>query len=285
MEDHGAGTAQLTCPLEKHAVRELGVVGAHAIVFAHGFGCSQDMWRHVAPEFTRDHRVVLFDHVGAGGAHPAAYDRARHATLAGYAQDVVELLVALDADHVTFVGHSVSAMIGVLADAIAPELIDELVLLCPSPRYLDDGAYRGGFGQDDMQELLTLVDRNYVAWSSAMAPTVMGNGDRPELAAELEGSFCRTDPDIAKRFARATFLADNRADLLDVTARTLVLQSADDALAPVEVGRYVQRHIPGAALEILDVSGHCPNLSAPELTAAAIRRFVDAASSRCSAQT
>jgi sigma-B regulation protein RsbQ len=260
--------------LERHAVRQLGPAGAPAIVFAHGFGCSQDMWRLVAPAFAEDHRVVLFDHVGAGAADPAAYDPVRHGTLRGYAEDVVELLRLLDAPHVTFVGHSVSSMIGVLVDVLAPELVQDLVLVCPSPRYLDDDGYRGGFGRPDMEELLGLIDRNYVEWAAAMAPTIMGNADRPQLAGELEASFCRTDAEIAKRFARATFLADNRADLRQVTARTLVLQSAEDAIAPIEVGQFVAGEIPGARLDVLDVRGHCPNLSAPEVTTAAIRRFL-----------
>jgi sigma-B regulation protein RsbQ len=200
--------------------------------------------RLVAPAFTADHRVILFDHIGAGGSDLTAYDPARHATLGGYAEDVVEILDALEVRDATFVRHSVSAMIGVLAELAAPGRIAELVLVCPSPRYLDDAGYTGGFGRSDMEELLALIDRNYLGWSAAMAPAIMGNPDRPELAAELEASFCRTDPDIARRFARATFLGDNRADLLAVSARTLVIQSADDAIAPVEVGRYVAERIP-----------------------------------------
>lgn len=260
---------------ERNNVTELGDPDGPPLVFAHGFGCSQDMWRYVAPAFLDDHRVILFDHVGAGGSDVAAYDEVRHADLRGYAEDVVELLAELDVRDVTFVGHSVSAMIGVLSQVAAPERIDQLVLLCPSPRYLDDGDYHGGFGRADMEELLDLVDRNYLGWANAMAPTIMANPDRPALAAELEDSFCRTDERIARQFARATFLADNRADLPEVTARTLVVQVAEDAIAPVEVGTYVAEHVPDAELTVLDTSGHCPNLSAPDETIAAIRAFLD----------
>jgi sigma-B regulation protein RsbQ len=261
----------------RNNVHEFGDPDGPPLVFAHGFGCSQDMWRFVAPAFVDDHRVILFDHVGAGGSDASAYDEDRHATLRGYAEDVVELLEELAVREATFVGHSVSSMIGVLAQIAAPELIDQLVLLCPSPRYLDDEGYRGGFGRADMEELLDLVDRNYLGWAAAMAPTIVGNPDRPALATELEDSFCRTDPEIAKRFARATFLGDNRLDLPKVSARTLVVQVADDAIASVEVGEYVAAHVPDSELTVLDVSGHCPNLSAPEETIAAIRAFVDRA--------
>lgn len=261
-------------------MHELGDAGAPAIVFAHGFGCSQDMWRLVAPAFAHDHRVVLFDHVGSGDADAGSYDQTRHATLDGYAEDVVELLESLDLGHTTFVGHSVSAMIGVLVARNAPHLLDGLVLVCPSPRYLDAEGYRGGFAPTDMEELLTLIDRNYLAWADAMAPTIMGNPQQPELAGELQASFCRTDPAIAQRFARATFLADNRHDLAAVAVRSLVIQSADDVIAPMEVGQYVAEHLQDASLVVLDVSGHCPNLSAPEPTAAAIRQFVSARSAQ-----
>jgi len=271
--------------LEKHAVRVTGEPDAPAIVFAHGFGCSQDMWRLVAPAFEADHQVILFDHIGSGNSDSRAYDPDRHATLDGYARDVVELLGALDVDHTTFVGHSVSAMIGVLADGIAPDLIDDLVLLCPSPRYLDDDPYRGGFSRQDMEELLSLIDENYVAWAGAMAPVIMGNPDRPGLADELQASFCRTDPDLARRFARATFLADNRRDLARVTARTLVVQASDDVIASPEVGRYVVSNISGAILDVLAVSGHCPNLSDPELTVESIRRFLESRPAKQHAET
>ncbi|GGI02784.1 alpha/beta fold hydrolase [Egicoccus halophilus] len=259
----------------RNNVQVVGPVTGPTLVLAHGFGCSQGMWRHVTADLARDHRVVLFDHVGAGDSDPRAYDPTRHATLAGYAEDVVAILRELGVGGVTYVGHSVGAMIGVLASRLAPEWITDLVLVGPSPRYLDDPAtgYVGGFDEADMTELLGLLDRNHAGWASAMAPTIMGNADRPELAEEWSDSVCRTDPVLARRFARATFLGDNRADLPQVTARTLVLQSARDAIAPPVVGRYVADAIPGAVLRELDVSGHCPNLSAPQVTAQAIRDF------------
>jgi sigma-B regulation protein RsbQ len=244
------------------------------MIFAHGFGCDQNMWRYVAPAFTQDHRVVLFDHVGAGGSDLSAYDPERYGSLEGYARDVVEICAALDLADAVFVGHSVSAMIGVLAAARAPERIGCLVLVGPSPRYIDDEGYTGGFSQADIEELLESLNHNFLGWSSAMAPVIMGNPDRPELGAELTASFCRTDPDLAERFARVTFLSDNRADLATVQVPTLVLQCSEDAIAPHAVGEYVHRSIAGSRLHQLAATGHCPNLSAPEETIAAIRAFL-----------
>ena len=244
------------------------------MLFAHGFGCDQNMWRLVAPAFEDDHKVVLFDHVGAGRSDLAAYSRARYGTLDGYAEDVLEICRELDLAGVTFVGHSVSAMIGVLAAIREPERFDALVLVGPSPRYLDDGGYVGGFAREDIDELLEALDANYLGWSSAMAPAIMGNPDRPELAAELANSFCRTDPEIARHFARVTFLADNRADLPRVRTRSLVLQCSEDAIAPLAVGEYVHRHLADSRLVVMSATGHCPNLSAPEETIAAMRAFL-----------
>jgi sigma-B regulation protein RsbQ len=244
------------------------------MIFAHGFGCDQNMWRYVAPAFTEDHRVVLFDHVGAGGSDLSAYDPERYSSLDGYARDVVEICAALDLADAVFVGHSVSAMIGVLAAARAPERIGCLVLVGPSPRYIDEEGYTGGFSRADIEELLESLNRNFLGWSSAMAPVIVGNPDRPQLGAELTASFCRTDPDLAERFARVTFLSDNRADLATVRVPTLVLQCSEDAIAPPVVGDYVHRSIPGSRLHRLAATGHCPNLSAPEETIAAIRAFL-----------
>jgi sigma-B regulation protein RsbQ len=248
--------------------------GETAMVFAHGFGCDQNMWRFVAPAFEDRFRIVLFDHVGAGGSDLSAYDPAKYATLAGYADDVVALSRALGVKGGVFVGHSVSAMIGILAWKRAPDLFDSLVLVCPSPRYVDDGDYVGGFSQAQVEELLDFLDSNHMGWSHAMAPAIMGNPDRPELGQELTNSFCRTDPEIAKRFARTTFLSDNRADLDGVTARCLVIQCSDDIVAPQQVGAYVHRKLPNSTLVHFEASGHCPNLSAPEETIAAIEAFV-----------
>jgi sigma-B regulation protein RsbQ len=244
------------------------------MLFAHGFGCDQNMWRYVAPRFAGTFKVVLFDHVGAGGSDLASYDPERYATLGGYARDVLDICRELDLRDVVFVGHSVSAMIGVLAALEEPGRFAKLVLVGPSPRYIDDEGYTGGFAEADINELLESLGSNYLGWSSAMAPVIMGNADRPELGAELTASFCRTDPDIARRFARVTFLSDNRADLGNVTVPTLVLQCTNDAIAPVAVGEYVRDAIPGSSLVMLDATGHCPNLSAPDETVEAIAAFV-----------
>jgi sigma-B regulation protein RsbQ len=248
--------------------------GTTSMVFAHGFGCDQNMWRFVAPAFEDDYRTVLFDHVGAGGSDLSAYDPDKYASLDGYADDVVELCRELDIRDGVFVGHSVSAMMGILAAKKAPELFGRLVLVGPSPRYIDDGDYVGGFSEAQVVELLDFLDSNHMGWSQAMAPVIVGNPDRPELGEELTNSFCLTDPEIAKRFARATFLSDNRADLVDVTIPSLILQCAEDVIAPQAVGEYVHRNLANSQLVLMNATGHCPNLSAPEETIAAIRAFL-----------
>jgi sigma-B regulation protein RsbQ len=259
---------------ERHNVTVTGRPDGQAMVFAHGFGCDQNMWRFVAPAFEDEFRVVVFDHAGAGDADPAAYDVDRHGSLDGYAADVVEICRELGVEDGVFVGHSVSSMIGVLADRADPGLFEKLVLVSPSPRYIDDEDYVGGFSESDIGELLDSLDSNYLGWSSVMAPVIMGNPDRPELSAELTASFCRTDPKIARRFAEVTFLSDNRADLATVQTPALVLQCTNDAIAPVSVGEYVARTMPNGTLVMLEATGHCPNLSAPEATVDAIAAFV-----------
>lgn len=259
----------------RHNIVERGRPDAPPMLFAHGYGCDQNMWRYVAPAFEDDFRVVLFDHIGAGRSDVSAYDADRHSSLAGYARDVLDICQGLDLRDVVYVGHSVSAMIGVLAALDETTRFSKLVLVAPSPRYTDDGGgYLGGFAAPDIDELLHSLDSNYLGWSTAMAPVIMGNADRPELAEELTASFCRTDPAIARRFARVTFTSDNRADLARVQTPTLVLQCTDDVIAPVSVGEYVRDVIPGARMVLLDATGHCPNLSAPEATVDAIASFV-----------
>jgi len=248
--------------------------GERAIVFAHGFGCDQNMWRLVAPAFEREFRTVVFDHVGAGKSDLSAYDPDKYSNLSGYAEDLIEIARELGLSKAVFVGHSVSAMIGVIASLKAPELFDTLVLVGPSPRYLNDGEYVGGFSSTEIDELLKSLDDNHMGWSAAMAPAIIGNPDRPELGEELTNSFCRTDPEIAKAFARVTFTSDNRADLPKVKARTLVLQCKDDIIASEEVGQYVHEQVRGSELIVLDATGHCPNLSAPKEVIKAIRGFV-----------
>jgi sigma-B regulation protein RsbQ len=245
------------------------------MVFAHGFGCDQHMWRFVAPAFEADHHVVLFDYVGAGGSDLTAYDESRYASLEGYALDVIDVLDALELSDAVFVGHSVSSMVGVRAALLRPDLITSLVLVGPSPRYIDEGDYVGGFTESDIEGLLASLDSNYLGWSAAMAPVIMSNADRPELGAELTSSFCRTDPEIQKRFARVTFLSDSRDDLPAISIPTLVLQCSEDVIAPEVVGRYVHEQIAGSRFTQLRAIGHCPNLSAPEETTEAIIAFLE----------
>ncbi|MFJ5811131.1 alpha/beta fold hydrolase [Streptomyces sp. NPDC093093] len=244
------------------------------LLLAHGFGCDQNMWRLIVPALAEDYRLVLFDYVGSGHADASAWDEQRYSSLEGYAQDVLEVCEELDLREVTFVGHSVSAMVGVLAAAKAPGRFSRLVMVAPSPRYIDEAGYRGGFDADDIDELLESLESNYLGWSAAMAPVIMGNADRPELGEELTTSFCATDPDMARVFARTTFLSDSREDLKTVTVPTLVLECEQDVIAPREVGAYVHAAIPGSRLVTLKATGHCPQLSAPEATAGAIVEFV-----------
>ncbi|HEY2791818.1 MAG TPA: alpha/beta hydrolase [Micromonosporaceae bacterium] len=249
---------------------------APTVLLAHGFGCDQNMWRLVVPHLTPHFRVVLFDYVGAGRSDHSAWSAERYGSLSGYAQDVRDICHDLALGPVVYVGHSVSSMIGVLAAIAEPDLFDSLVLLTPSPCYIDDGDYRGGFSRADIDELLGTLDANYLGWSATMAPVIMGNPDRPELGDELTNSFCRTDPTIARTFAHATFLSDNRDDLRRVTLPTLVIQSGQDAIAPPEVGAYVRDQIPNSDLVTLSSTGHCPQLSDPDQVAAAILSFVHA---------
>jgi sigma-B regulation protein RsbQ len=244
------------------------------MLFAHGFGCDQNMWRHVWPAFAEDYRIVLFDHVGAGGSDLTAFDPEKYDSLDGYAADILDVCRALDLEDVVFVGHSVASIMGILAAADEPMRFSKLVLVGPSPRYVNDGGYVGGFARDDIDALLGSLEANYLGWSAATAPLIMGTPDRPDLEEELTNSFCRTDPDIAKHFARVTFLSDNRADLAKVTTPTLILQCSQDAIAPTPVGEYVHREIAGSTLLYLRATGHCPNLSAPDETIEAIRAFL-----------
>jgi sigma-B regulation protein RsbQ len=263
--------ADLDDPVRRNNVVVKGNPDGRIMLFAHGFGCSQQAWRLVAPAFEADYRVVLFDHVGAGGSDLTAYDPRKYDSLDGYADDVLQIVDALGAEDVVFVGHSVSAMIGVLAANRRPELFDQLVLVGPSPRYVNDVDYQGGFDRADIDSLLDSLDANYFGWSASFAPVIMGNPDRPELGESLAEDFCRIDPSIARHFARVTFLSDNRRDLHAVTVPTHVIQSSNDVIAPLEVGRYVHESIPNSRLTILDASGHLPILSGADELVRAIR--------------
>ena len=260
--------------LQRNNVNVQGRPEGQPMVFAHGFGCDQNMWRHVWPAFADDYRIVLFDYVGLGDSDASAFDRERYGSLQGYAEDVLEICRELDLGDVVFVGHSVSSMVGALAAAAEPERFARLVMVGPSPRYIDDADYVGGFTREDIDGLLASLESNYLGWSSAMAPVIMGNEDRPELGEELTNSFCRADPEIAAHFARVTFLSDNRDDLARVTTPSLVLQCSSDVIAPQTVGEYVDRALPDSRMVLLKATGHCPNLSAPEETVAAMKAFL-----------
>jgi len=252
--------------------------GTQPMLFAHGFGCDQNMWRFVAPAFADDYRVVTFDYVGSGQSDLKAYDPARYSSLEGYAQDVLDVVHALDLHDVIFVGHSVSSMVGVLAANREPDRFAHLVMIGPSPRYVNDAPdYVGGFERSDIEGLLETMDRNYVGWANFLAPAIMKNPERPELGEELTASFCSTDPVIAHNFAEATFFSDNRADLGGVTVPSLVLQCTEDMIAPAVVGQYVHDRTPGSTLRLMKATGHCPHMSAPEETIALIREYLDTA--------
>jgi sigma-B regulation protein RsbQ len=251
--------------------------GDQPMVFAHGFGCDQNMWRFITPAFADDYRIVLFDYVGSGKSDLGAYDSHRYSTLDGYAQDVLDVCHALELENVIFVGHSVSGMVGILAAIREPSLFDQLVLVGPSPRYINDAAYVGGFERKDIEELLDTMDKNYIGWANFLAPAIMKNPDHPELAAELTESFCSTDPVIARRFAEATFFADNRQDLAKVRVPSLILQCAEDIIAPSAVGEYMHRELPDSTLHLMSATGHCPHMSHPEETIEAIRSYLSTA--------
>ena len=260
--------------LRRNNVRVTGRAGGQVMVFAHGFGCSQATWNLVAPQFEADYRVVLFDYVGAGGSDSSAYDRGRYDSLDGYADDLLEILQTLNARDVIFVGQSVSAMVGMLAAARDAARFAHLILIGPSPRYVNDGDYSGGFEPSDIAALLDALDANYFGWSSSMAPVIMGNPDQPELGQRLTASFCSIDPDIARQFARVTFLSDNRADLEHVSTPTLVLQCSADPIAPLHVGRFVHDSIPGSTLAVLETTGHVPILSGADEVVARMRAYL-----------
>lgn len=269
-----SGNIQRVDVVRRNNVVVTGNENGPVVLLAHGFGCDQNLWRRIVPDLAERCRVVLFDHTGCGRSDITAWDADRYRDLDAYADDVLAVCHALELEDVVLVGHSVSAMIAVLAANREPERFAKLVLLTPSPCYVDDGDYRGGFSRNDIDELLAALEANYLGWSAAMAPVMVDNPDRPELAEELQNSFCRTDPAVARVFAKATFLSDNRDDLAKVSVPTLVIQCAVDAIAPPEVGRYTHERIGGSELVTLAAIGHCPQLSAPELTAEAVLAFV-----------
>ncbi|HEY0426762.1 MAG TPA: alpha/beta hydrolase [Pyrinomonadaceae bacterium] len=250
--------------------------GERPLMFAHGFGCDQNMWRFVAPAFEDDYKIVLFDYVGSGKSDLEAYRAARYSDLNGYARDVLEICDALGLEDVIFVGHSVSSMIGVLAAIERPSLFKSLIQIVPSPCYINDAPeYVGGFERADIEGLLDMMDKNYMGWASFLAPVIMKNAERPELGAELEASFCSTDPTIARRFAEATFYADNRRDLALVKTPSLIIQVTDDAIAPVSVGEYLHKNLSESTLHLMDATGHCPHMSHPQQTIEIIKEYLN----------
>ena len=260
--------------LSRNNVKVFGS-GSQPMLFAHGFGCDQNMWRFVTPAFADDYRIVLFDYVGSGKSDLAAYDVGRYSTLHGYASDVLDVCHALELHNVIFVGHSVSSMVGVLAANREPELFERLILIGPSPRYINDAPdYVGGFERSDIEGLLETMEKNYIGWANFLAPAIMKNPDHPELTSELAASFCSTDPVIARRFAEATFFADNRCDLADVEVPSLIMQCSDDMIAPTVVGEYTSRALRGSTLRLLRATGHCPHMSHPEETIAVMREYL-----------
>jgi sigma-B regulation protein RsbQ len=259
--------------LKRNNVKVFGR-GTQPMVFAHGFGCDQNMWRFITPAFENDYRIVLFDYVGSGHSDLHAYDRTRYGTLGGYAEDLLDVCRALDLRGAIVVGHSVSGIVAVLAAKREPHRFAQLVLIGPSPRYINDADYVGGFDRADIDGLLETMEKNYIGWANYLAPAIMANPDRPELTSELTESFCSTDPVIARRFAEVTFLSDNRGDLADVTIPSLILQCSADVIAPPEVGEYVHRHLPLSTLRVMSATGHCPHMSHPEETIREMKEYL-----------
>jgi sigma-B regulation protein RsbQ len=248
--------------------------GNQPILFAHGFGCDQNMWRYITPAFENDYRIILFDYVGAGKSDISAYNPERYATLQGYAQDVLDICEELQLRNTIFVGHSVSSMIGLLAAVTEPKYFERMIMVGPSPSYINEGNYKGGFERKDIEGLLETMEKNYIGWANFLAPNIMGNKDRPELGNELTESFCTTDPQIARQFAEATFFSDNRKDLKKVTIPSLILQCSEDIIAPTEVGEYLSKELPQSTLRIMKATGHCPHMSEPEETILLMKEYL-----------
>ena len=244
------------------------------MLFAHGFGCDQNMWRFVTPAFADRYQVVLFDYVGSGKSDLRAYDERRYGSLDGYAQDVLDICEALDLHNVIFVGHSVSSVIGALAANRAPERFERLIFVGPSASYINEPPYVGGFERADIEGLLEMMDKNYLGWASFLAPAVMKNPGQPGLTTELEKSFCSTDPKIARRFAQLTFLSDNRADFAKIQVPSLIMQCSEDAIAPVSAGEFLAQEIPRNTYRLLQATGHCPHMSAPAETIDVINEYL-----------
>jgi len=248
--------------------------GTQVMMMAHGYGCDQNMWRFITPAFRNKYKIILFDHVGSGKSDISAYDYQKYSSLQGYADDIVEICEALNLKNVTLIGHSVASMMSLLAANKAPHLFDNLIMVSPSPRYINDETYHGGFDEADILELLESLDSNYLGWSSAITPVIMGNADKPELSEELANSFCQNNPEIAKHFANVTFMGDSRHDLSKLTTRTLILQCVSDVIAPEAVGKYVHEQLQNSTMFVMEATGHCPHMSAPKETIELIGKFL-----------
>jgi sigma-B regulation protein RsbQ len=259
--------------IKQNNVTILGT-GSQVMFFVHGYGCDQNMWRFITPHFKDTYKIVLIDLVGCGKSDESVYDYDKYNSLEGHANDIINICDALNLEDVCMVAHSVSAMIATLAAVKRPALFKKLIMIGPSPRYINDADYFGGFSEKDIEELLETLDSNYLGWSSAMAPVIMDNLDRPELAAELETSFCQNNPEIASHFAKVTFLADNRSDLKKLATDTLIIQSKKDAIASLEVGQFVHKNIENSKLVVLESTGHCPHMSAPNKTIEAMKNYL-----------
>ncbi|TXF89679.1 alpha/beta hydrolase [Neolewinella aurantiaca] len=249
--------------------------GERTMLMSHGFGCGQAMFRYLVAAFSPHYRVITYDIAGMGNYPIECFSRASHQDLNGYAKDVIGICEELGLSDVIHIGHSVSAMIAGLASIQRPDLFSQLVMIGPSACYINDGDYYGGFTREDIEELLEVLGENYISWSKSMAPSIMGNAEQPALGEELTASFCSMNPEIASFFARVTFTADNREDLSRITTPTLILQTEEDIIAPRQVGEYIHKHISGSKFVLLDARGHCPNISAPEVTIAAIKSYLE----------
>jgi sigma-B regulation protein RsbQ len=261
---------------QRNNVRVFGK-GKQPMMFAHGFGCDQNMWRFLTPAFENDYQIILFDYVGAGNSDKSAYNPERYASLQGYAQDVLDICEELQLSDTIFVGHSVSSMIGLLAAIEQPRFFEKLIMVGPSPCYINYDSYKGGFERKDIEGLLDTMEKNYIGWANFLAPNIIGNKDRPHLGEELTESFCSTDPLIARQFAQATFFSDNRDDLRKTKIPSLILQCSDDIIAPLEVGDYLSKNLPNSTLRVMKATGHCPHMSEPEETISLIKEYLSQA--------
>lgn len=259
--------------IERNNVKEFGK-GTQPMLFAHGFGCDQNMWRYITPAFENDYRIILFDYAGAGKSNKQAYNAERYASLQGYAQDIIDICAEFNLSNVILVGHSVSSMIGLLATLEEPKYFDRLIMIGPSPCYINDGDYVGGFEKADISGLIETMEKNYIGWANFLAPKIMANEERPELGQELTDSFCSTDPVIARQFAEATFFSDNREDVAKSRIPSLILQCSDDIIAPNSVGDYLKENMPNSTLKVMKATGHCPHMSEPEETIALVKEYL-----------